>query len=365
MKLCACIVSSETKETIIKDAILSVINEVDNILLIHLIDNTNLTPDNTLQVAKDTAKEKLIIKELNLFGEDGNRLNMAQMRNFGLDKVKELGFDWVLQLDTDERLLFNNINVKKTLETIPLNIPALIVSENTGNYDKPRFFRCSSSYRFKQATHEEYEIDVSTRFPGGVRFHELPKSQEQMNQRLEWDLIGLDNQILLEPDNPRWTYYKGNTLEVLKRYEEAIEWFSKDIDKWEDKGMRAWSYFRISCCYHQLELHDKALDSCLSGIRYRPQFPELSWMAGIQCFILQQPEEAITWCKISTLFSWVSKRENEVNRIGFKEITAYFEGPYNLLADIYKALNKETLMKWAQTKALQATKDKQRFISGK
>lgn len=81
-------------EDIIKGALHSVVNWVDLCILL----DTGIT-DNTLQVAKEVAGDKLLVR--NLPWPD----SFAAARNAALDAAATTGAQWALILDADERIL--------------------------------------------------------------------------------------------------------------------------------------------------------------------------------------------------------------------------------------------------------------------
>jgi hypothetical protein len=78
---------------VIKDALLSVVDWVDACILL----DTGIT-DNTVEIARETAGNKLLLQKLPWPG------SFAEARNAALDAAAAAGAQWAIILDTDERI---------------------------------------------------------------------------------------------------------------------------------------------------------------------------------------------------------------------------------------------------------------------
>lgn len=352
MSICSVTVTSDTKATIIGDALRSVIQWVDQCLLVHLVSGD--TPDNTLDIARQVAGEKLVIVDTQLAG------GMADWRNLGLDYAAKLGHDWACQLDTDERIILNGLDIRAALKGTPEHIYGLTVSENTGVYDKPRFFRLPAVGKFSHVVHEEYLPQIGWYLPI-VRFEELPKGPEQVQERLRNDLIGCQKQIEDDPNNPRWHYYYGATLEAAGKPEQAKECYKRSIELLEDGGTIAWTYFCLARCHHNLGQHEQAIEYAALGLRAKPAYAENPWLASIQCVALNRQEDAIAWARLALAHNWTTRKELRDRRIGFKNLVSLFEGPYQVIAVAAEQIGETALQKWAIKNISDAVKARESF----
>jgi len=171
-----------------------------------------------------------------------------------------------------------------------------------------------------------------------VRFSELPKTTAFMGPYQENNFTALQTQAADEPDNPRWPYYLGHTLEVLKRFREAIPHFQKALAMETHPGHSAWICFQIGVCHHLLQEPAEALAWCLKGMEHAPNYPELAWLAGVECILLRRWRAAIFWARIALVHSWQGKSGPETERLGFRHPTGLFDGPWYVLGESYQAL---------------------------
>jgi len=330
ISLCSITITSETKADIIGSALHSIRDIADHMLLVHLTDPA-IVPDKTLKIAYKIAGKKLLVYPTAIAGT-----NIAGWRNYGLIKAARTGADWAVMLDTDERLILNGVDIHKTLEALPPDVDTVNVTSDDGAYHKPRFFRLPVKHAFKHGTHEDWpgKMLVLDR----VRFHELEKSPEVLKQRLQGDVEGLKAQMEKEPDNPRWSYLLAKTYEELDPDPlRAIPYYAETVNLYgKDFAMRAWCSFRLAFCLRQVKQHEIALKACLQGLKFAPQHPELSWLAGLLCYEMGMNKEAIAWERMACALSWALYPATD--RVVPMYLAAYFEAPVEILSLAYTEL---------------------------
>ena len=346
MKLISITVTSSTKEAIIADALKSVRDWVDLMLIVHIEHGS----DDTMQVAHDICKSKLRVVSVPL------DMPFPDMRNAGLIEAERLSADWSVQLDTDERILRNDIDVRSTLAKVPNDIIAVTVHEDTGAYDKVRFIRHPTECRFSQSFHEELVPDPKKCTLSHIRFHELPKSPEQIAQRVEQQITACRNQAKQEPENPRWQYYLASALEKSKQYQEAILIYLRAAQLFKESEPKAWVFFRIACCWALQEKNAEAINAALQAMLYGPDYAEAPWLIAQINFMSGMYREAIAWAKVAAVHNWSRKRPGEIHRIGFKEPRALYEGPYQVMAQCYFKMGDPVQFKQAQQEAAKAAR---------
>ena len=328
MKLISITVTSDTKEATIADALKSVRDWVDLMLIVHIEDGN----DTTMQVAHDICKSKLRVVGVPL------DMPFFDMRNAGLIEAERLSADWSAQLDTDERILRNDIDVRSTLAKVPAAIEAVTVHEDTGNYDKVRFIRHPTMCRFSQSFHEELVPDPKKCTLSRIRFHELPKSPERIAEIIQGQIHWCGVQCELEPDNPRWRYYLASALEKVKRLPEGIAVYQEAISRFKEPEPKAWCHFRIACCHAAMQENGQAINAALQAMLYGPDYAEAPWLIAQINLLAGMNKEAIAWAKIAAAHNWSRKEPGEIHRIGFKEPRALYEGPYQVMAQAYKQM---------------------------
>ncbi|HEX5651044.1 MAG TPA: glycosyltransferase, partial [Steroidobacteraceae bacterium] len=163
---------------IIGDAVASVVEHVDRCLVI----DTGAR-DASVEVARNTAGEKLLLRELSW------KNDFAAARNFALQAAHEAGGHWAVTVDTDERLLFDRgFDLRAALGRTRSNV--LLVSDDAGTYAKERIVRLPATVQWNGPTHEvlEGQRTGSSETLPGVRFRELPKDATALKRKLERDV---------------------------------------------------------------------------------------------------------------------------------------------------------------------------------
>ncbi|MCI0352336.1 MAG: hypothetical protein L0Z53_23200, partial [Acidobacteriales bacterium] len=216
----------------IGDALRSAQSYIEGVLLI----DTGIT-DGTRRVAEEMLGERLVVEEFRWCDD------FAKARNFALEAAARHGATWAMTLDTDERLEFpgyrSGQELLAALESDP-QVRVWLVMEKGGRYAKERFVRVGGGQRSEvEGRRSEvkwvgrvHEALVGAR-PGeakvlpGALFWEVPKSADGHRAKLTRDLAILREETRDKPDDPRWWYYLGQTLQGLKETREAAEAYRK------------------------------------------------------------------------------------------------------------------------------------------
>ena len=216
---------------IIGDALRSIVDWVDWCLVI----DTGIT-DDTLEIAREVAGDKLVVRELPWQND------FSAARNFALEAAAALGADWAITLDTDERIDVGDVDVPAALAATDAGV--VLVKQVDGTYGKERLFRLPARGRFVGPTHEAFNRECDVTDLAGVVFHELGKSHEQYQRKAARDVAILARHTAEHPDDPRWFYYLGDSLAGLGRHEEAIAAFRTcaGLKGWDEEG--AWAMYR-------------------------------------------------------------------------------------------------------------------------
>ena len=213
MRIAAIVVSSYTRDAIIGDAI-ETVPWADKIILVH-ITNGETVPDHTPEIAFAVCHYRLEILEVGLVA------TMAEARNKGLEYAAARGYDWAVQLDTDERINWHGINVPATPADIPENIGVLTMYSDDYRYHKGRFFRLPPSGRFYGHSHEDWRpmIGIAT-MPQAITFSEIVKPEPLIVRNLLEQLEAIKRDITEEPNVQRWRDYYDDCVARLKAFEE-------------------------------------------------------------------------------------------------------------------------------------------------
>jgi tetratricopeptide (TPR) repeat protein len=304
---------------LIGDALRSVIDWVDWCLVI----DTGVT-DDTIELARAVAGGKLVIRKFPWAND------FAKARNFALDAATEIGADWAMTLDTDERILLNSVDVHAVLQMT--EIDTVRVWKQGGDYAKERFFRLPAVGRWVGPTHEAFMQSVrGTVDLEGASFTELPKSSEQLKQKLMRDVAILNRYSAEHPEDGRWFYYLGDSYDALGRKEEAISTFRRcsEIAAPDEEG--AWAMYRAAQCLLELNRPDEAIAAIGAGMARHAGLGELPWLAGYAAWQAGRADQAAYWAFVAITLGKYSGVGDIVQRRGFCHEPGLWEGPFDIL----------------------------------
>lgn len=320
---------SGNNETIIGGALASVVEWVDVCIVI----DTGAT-DQSLQVAHDVAREKLVVESY------AWKQDFSLARNFALDAARQHGAHWAVTLDTDERIVLNGENLRDTLHRASCGV--VMLRDQGGNYVKERAIRLPSSVRFRGPTHEAFAAhEVGAMTAQRAYFYELSKDAEACRKKFERDVQILQPYVQLHPDDPRWHYYLGESLKNLGRFREAISSYRQctELRGWDEEA--AWACFRAAQCHEELGEFEDMLDVLSWGLARHAGLAELPWYAAYAASRLGRHRQAVYWARLATVWGWVEGDAQSINRIGFRHPPGLFEGPYDVLRFALKALGED------------------------
>ena len=125
-------------EETIGGALSSVVDWVDQVVLV----DTGIT-DSTLEIARDIAGDKLLVREYPW------RQDFSAARNFALQAAAETGADWAVHVDSDEWLLPGDLDVHGALAATTAD--SLHVMNTDATYGKERFFPASCAWPLRRS----------------------------------------------------------------------------------------------------------------------------------------------------------------------------------------------------------------------
>lgn len=329
-------------ESLIEDAIRSVVGWVDEICL---IDTGN--SGSTLQRAR--AIEGVVMTRSEFSWSN----DFAEARNFALMVAERAGASWALTLDTDERLEFpgfeNPQHLKQCLELEP-KVASWLVNTKCGSYAKSRFVRLpakSAKSTWRGRTHETLTIGKGSvsRILEGCQFWEVAKPARQFREKLERDLLILLEETTAMPDDARWWYYLGQTYEGLKLYPSAVAALDKCIrlDGWADES--SWACYVAARCLVAQGDYRQAEEYCALGITRKPTVAELPWLAGWCCFKRGAWQDAVCW---SQWASQLGLDKSPSRAAVFRHLPAWYEAPFDVLRYAARRLGDERLVEAAE-----------------
>jgi tetratricopeptide (TPR) repeat protein len=260
--------------------------------------------------------------------------NFAAARNYALTVANEMGADWALMLDTDERLI-----IYDPVPTWP-EADSILCYDKNRTYARERLIRIPAKGKWVGATHEAFVLDpgATRAVYGGWRIDELPKTPEQLKRKFERDKVALETMTKENPADVRWWFYQGETEKYLGDYLDAFESFAcaGTLSNWDEE--RAWSRYRQAEIYALGKDYPESIERCLWAQEEHPGFAEAAWLAGWCSYQLGRYQHAVYWARMAKAFAG-AEREPQLARIGFRYLPAYHDAPMDLELWAWKRLN--------------------------
>jgi tetratricopeptide (TPR) repeat protein len=304
---------------IIADALRSVVQWVDVCLVI----DTGVS-DETLQIADSVAGSKCVLRRFPWIQD------FAAARNFALDAAHALGGDWAVTVDTDERIAPNGEDLREMMTRAGEGV--LMMYDEGRSYAKERCFRLPARARFEGPTHESFPAyRVGSRTLERSTFRELGKPAPLLRRKFERDVEILTRHTRAHPDDPRWFYYLGDSLKNLGKLPEAIAAYDAcaALRGWNEES--AWACYRAAECLCELRRLPEAIERCALGLTRHAGIAELAWLAGFAAYQLANHAQAVYWARLAIVHGSFEGDGASVPRIGFRNLSALYEGPYDIL----------------------------------
>jgi hypothetical protein len=305
-----------SREREIVDAVLSVVNHVDVVLLL----DTGAT-DNTVELARSVAGGKLV-HVLHTW------VDFSTARNASLEEARKLGADWIVVVDSDERIHFGSVDLRGTLEGANPSTEMVLVESTDGYYPKEKIIRASAPVRYTGPTHEAIIGGARESLPG-VTFSELSKSAEQLEAKFKRDADLLTNYLVDHGDDGRWWFYLGVSREGLGDREQAAKAYGKCVEIrrfGQEAGWAAYKQAEMLCMLGRLE---DGLVAAARGMGAESTYAECAWMAALCAFRLGRADQAIAWARIAEAVGRF--RGCGQDRAHFRHLPAHYELPFDIL----------------------------------
>lgn len=339
----ASVTLSSNRESVIGDALNSVINFVDLAIIVDL----GIT-DETLGIAREIAGNKLRITSAD------PSLPTGDLRNIGNDFAHDCGADWTATLDTDERITVRKgFDIRAYLSRSTAD--CILTHDAERRYTKERFFRLPAVTRWAGHCHERADGGMFGYLPG-VHFDEIPKSPEAMAGKLAF-IVNEATRILADrPEDSRYWFHLGDALQLQGKHEEAVEAFRSCHRFSQDPSESAWACFCIAKSLDKLDKLWEAVDSCAVGLASHPGMAELAWYAGYLNLKLGKPEPAIMWSRMAVANGLADGHGKKVLRLFYQFPPGLYEAPYETIALAEEALGNKHAAETAARLAARARK---------
>jgi tetratricopeptide (TPR) repeat protein len=312
----ATILSAGNEQTI-GDAVRSALLLADRVLLC----DTGIK-DRTIEVALRAGGERISVETVQWTG-------FADARNRCLQAAREMNYQWCLHLDSDETIHLDKpaADVLATIAASP-DTACWQIANGDRSYVRERLIRCTSNARWRGRVHETLDSSGPVRILPGVRISGRPKTPQQFRAKLNRDLEALQLETAERPNDARWWYYLGQTLEDLGRTIEAIQAYTRcwSLPGWSEQS--AWAAYRAAACRTRQHDFRGALETCIIGLKKDSRFPELAWLAGCCRYQMGNYEQAASHATEALRITDSGVCDQ---RIGFRYLPGWRDRPKNLL----------------------------------
>ena len=309
---------TDNRENEIVGAVLSVVDHVDRVLVVDT-GVTDATMDRARRIAGD--KFESVAHEW---------VDFSTARNAGIDAASALGAEWIVIVDSDERLHLGDVDLRAALSRVKSDV--VLVESADGHYPKEKILRASARARYVGPTHEALS-GGAREVLAGVTFSELLKTTEQLERKFERDVHLLDAYVREHPDDPRWWYYLGQSLEGVGERDRAAAAYGACVARRKFGDEAAWAAYKQAEQLHLLERYEEAIVAAARGLGASAAFPECAWMAAISAAKLHRTDQAIAWARIAEALGRYRGCGGSP-RAFFRHMPAHYELPYDVLRAI-------------------------------
>ncbi len=221
--------------------------------------------------------------------------SFCDARNYSIEKA---GHEWVLLLDADERLVYEDgpklldFIRTTTLDGAHFKVYNFVGKNSFGQYslhNALRLLRNNGVYQFKGDIHEQItRIDnqaFENRFAiTDIRLHHLGYLDSVVSQK---DKRGRNIPILLkelekDPESPFTLFNLGNEYMAQGDYQKALELYHQALARYNSHEAYApHLLFRSAMCYYNLKVHEKAIAILNEGLAVFPGCTDMEFLKGL------------------------------------------------------------------------------------
>lgn len=346
MRVVAITLAGGSRKEIIGDAIRSALDVCDDFLLLR----TDDTADAAIEVAQAIAgAERCHVRDAPLPTDCG------LSRTIGLQLAGELGADWAMVLDTDERLVPHGEDLRGLLATTDKRV-VVMIREETQADAKERFIRLPAQGKYVGAVHEYYSDMSSRLWVRRATFSELVKTPEQIQAAAPVIEQRMLRQIAEDPDNSRWSYYLGDARWAQENYLGALEAWQEVPQKAGPEDQKAWACVRSAACCAMLGNHQGCLQWSSEALVHHAGMAEASWLAAQASLNLGRARQAVYWCHYAIMAGRFKGFGSDVETRTYALTKALYEAPFETLAVALDALGSKDRAAAARADARAALK---------
>jgi tetratricopeptide (TPR) repeat protein len=250
-------------------------------------------------------------------------------RNFALNTARDLGAEYALTLDPDERI-HDAATIRATVEANPESFVFIAKCVGEG-YSKERVLKCKSDLNWHGRVCEMLRGNPLPQVKLRATFSELPKNEGAETRRRERGVVACQQMIDEGDDCYRWRRHMGACLMGLGRREEALVQYQKAFDMAQHDEEKAWSWYLL-CEQTVLDGHlEKAMGDAAKGlVDHAGYLPEFGWVIAYCQLQAGNHQNASRWAQLALNCPDDQTRlsfRSAVAKAGCRDIMAKLHGP--------------------------------------
>ncbi|MCC3372455.1 glycosyltransferase [Cohnella sp. REN36] len=229
--------------------------------------------------------------------------HFAAARNFAFSLATK---DYIFWLDADDVLMEDNrdklIALKATLDpnvdsvTMDYHLAFDEFGKVSSSVKRNRLVKRTNQFRWIGAVHEYLEVW------GNIYNSDIAVTHKSIHHDSDRNINIYEKRLANgESFSPRDLYYFANELLDHKQYERAIAFYEKFLatkQGWIEDNISACG--KMADCYHQLENHQKELESSLRSLQYDSPRAEFCCRLGYHFLRNREIRTAIFWYNLAT-----------------------------------------------------------------
>lgn len=217
----------------------------------------------------DTGSTDNTVEICNKFLSTSNKpfkVSVEPFKNFGYNRTvsfekaqelcNELKWDDAYALAVDADMIIKPSPEFKNFKMTSTGYTAIQKTE-TLKYYNTRFMRCSYNWKCVGATHEYWSGDPIVQIPYEIFYIDDVNDGGCKSDKFERDIRLLEEELTLQPNNARTTFYLAQSYKDVGKYKEAIQHYKSriKIGGWYEEVWYA--YYQIGRCYQFLKQPEK------------------------------------------------------------------------------------------------------------
>ncbi|MGG0179092.1 glycosyltransferase [Gottfriedia acidiceleris] len=292
----------KNEENVLERCLTSISSFVDEIIIV----DTGST-DQTKQIAQKFTNKVYDFNWINDF---------SAARNFAFSKATK---DFIMWLDADDIITEENankiLNLKKTL-TNKVDAVAMKYHLSFDEDGKPTFSSVRNrivnrkrNFKWFGFVHEFLEVYGEIIHSDAAVLHRKDKEATDRNIKIYENAIASG-----KPLSARDQYYYANECLDHKKYETAIEWYTKFLEEgegWSEDNIQACG--KMADCYMNLGKWDEAIKSCVKSFTFDGPRGENCCRLGYIYINESDYHRAISWYKLATFVEVPEQKSPFIN----------------------------------------------------